>query len=446
MPSGPTCRQVLVGVGDGCRIAGVSVCDGVGSGSASVGMPCGGVGEPIEGITPVLGAGAADAGVVDGRGRWRRGGLVETTGTTVAGIRPGLVVVGFGNGLGTGIPRADSPAVPGRAEVRPASWGRCRTWMDTADSARKAIARQHLVDPSGTTPGTILNVLDQTSTTIPLPMADQSDAQGNVGAAFNPLANLAVTVNEITGDALVIDPNAPSVLTAFKVGGVRPVDVAIDPVSDIAVFVNQGSGTASVFSLGQLRPLHVLQASVTTPGGPSIPIVSGPSILINSTLSTPAAASPQTLTLIGNGFTVNSQARLDGVALATAFVSPRELTATVSPSFQSAPRRYALDVADSGVVSNATSFTVVESVNVGVGNGNTIVSAPSPQGVAIDPQLNRAVVTDSGLGCNQVYLIDLASGTLDGDRGSRRPTRKGSRCFRGWALPWWRIRAATRLR
>ena len=37
---------------------------------------------------------------------------------------------------------------------------------------------------------------------------------------------------------------------------------------------------------------------------------------------------------------------------------------------------------------------------------------PSPQGVAIDPQLNRAVVTDSGLGCNQVYLIDLASGKL----------------------------------
>jgi DNA-binding beta-propeller fold protein YncE len=275
------------------------------------------------------------------------------------------------------------------------------------DETQKAI----LVDPSGTTPGTILNVLDQTSTTIPLPMADQQDAQGNVGAAFNPLANLAVTVNEITGDALVIDPNAPSVLTTFNVGGVRPVDVAIDPVTDIAVFVNQGSGTASIFSLGQLRPLHVLQASVTTPGGPSLPIVSGPSVLINSTLSTPAVASSQTLTLIGNGFTVNSQARLDGVALATTFVSPRELTATVSPSFQSAPRRYALDVADSGVVSNASSFTVVESVNVGVGNGNSNCSVPVPQGVAIDPQLNLAVVTDSGPGCNQIYLINLATGT-----------------------------------
>src|SRR5579862_2048214 len=140
MPSGPTCRQVLDGAGDGCRMAGVSVCDGVGSGSASVGMPCGGVGEPIEGTTPVLGVGAPDPVVVDGRGWWRWVGLVETTGATVAAGRSGLVVVGLGNGLGTGIPRADSPAVPGSAEVRPGSCGRCRTWMDTADSARKAIA------------------------------------------------------------------------------------------------------------------------------------------------------------------------------------------------------------------------------------------------------------------------------------------------------------------
>src|SRR5579859_2754946 len=136
MPSGPTCRQVLVGVGDGCRMAGVPVFDGLGPGSASVGTPCGGVGDPIGGTTPLLGVGA----VADGRGRWRRGGrLVEETGAALWS-GPGPVVVGAGNGLGTGIPLADSPAVPGRAEDRPGLWGRWRTWMETADSARKAIA------------------------------------------------------------------------------------------------------------------------------------------------------------------------------------------------------------------------------------------------------------------------------------------------------------------
>ena len=81
--------------------------------------------------------------------------------------------------------------------------------------------------------------------------------------AVNPLANLAVTVNQMSGDALVIDPTSPAVLTTIPAEGIDPVDVAIDPGTDIAVFVNQGApASVSIYSLGALRPLQILQASV----------------------------------------------------------------------------------------------------------------------------------------------------------------------------------------
>ena len=293
------------------------------------------------------------------------------------------------------------------------------------DQTQKAI----LTDPGGSGPGTVFTLLDQSSTTIPTPIAEPTDGSFNLAVAVNPLANLAVTVNQVTGDALVIDPTSPSVLTTIPGEGTNPVDVAIDPGTDIVVFVNQGApASISIYSLGALRPLQILQTSAApTPNQPpasqpcptaSGPIVSGPSVLVCSTGGFPASDSavPQTLTVIGSGFTPNSTVRLDGQVLQTSFVSNREITAIVTTGFQSVARRYALDVADSGVVSNATSLTVVESVNL-VGGTNTNCATPSPQAVAIDASLNEALVTDSGLGCNQVYLINLANGTLAGTVG-----------------------------
>jgi len=296
------------------------------------------------------------------------------------------------------------------------------------DQTQKAI----LTDTGGSTPGSVFTVLDQSSTAIPLSTANATDGSYNLAVAVNPLANLGVVVNQVTGDAMIIDPSAPSVLTTIAGEGTNPVDVAIDPVTDIAVFVNQGAPPSlSIYSLGALRPLEVLETSVAPsanqppPEQPcptaSGPIVSGPSVLVCSTngasTSAPASESAvnQTLTIIGSGFTPNSRARLDGQVLQTTFLSNREITATVTPAFQSVARRYALDVADSGVASNATSFTVVESVYLQSGVGsNPSCTAPSPQAVSIDSNLNEALVTDSGLGCNQVYLISLASGTVAG--------------------------------
>ncbi len=161
------------------------------------------------------------------------------------------------------------------------------------DQTQKAI----LTDPGGTTPGTVFTVLDQSSTTIPLPTAEPTDGSFNLAVAVNPLANLGVVVNQVSGDAMIIDPSAPSVLTTIPGVGTNPVDVAIDPATDIAVFVNQGAPPSiAIYSLGALRPLQVLQTSVApTPMSPgplgqacpaaSGPIVSGPSVLVCSTLS-----------------------------------------------------------------------------------------------------------------------------------------------------------------
>ena len=236
------------------------------------------------------------------------------------------------------------------------------------DQTQKAI----LTDPSGSTPGTVFSVLDQSSTNIPLPTNNMADASSNLAVAINPLANLAVTLNQVTGDALVIDPSAPSVLTTISAEGVNPVDAAIDPITDIAVFVNQGApASISIYSLGALRMLQVLQASVSSvnqlaPCPPTQnPIFAGPTVLV-CTLSPPV---PQTLTIIGSGFTNNSKVRLDGQVLQTTLMSSRELLATVDVGFQTVARRYSLDVADSGVVSNSTSFTVAQSVNLPPGSG-----------------------------------------------------------------------------
>jgi len=131
---------VLAGVGDGCRMAGDDVGDGPGSGSPSDGGPPGdGEGGPIEGVTPAPGLAVP---VLVGRGRGVKGaGLVEKTGATLAPIGPEPPVVGgAGDGLGVGIPVAEPSPVPARDEGRPGLWGRCRTWMETADSARNAIA------------------------------------------------------------------------------------------------------------------------------------------------------------------------------------------------------------------------------------------------------------------------------------------------------------------
>ncbi len=202
---------------------------------------------------------------------------------------------------------------------------------------------------------------------------------GHVAAAANPLTDIGLTVNPNTDLVSIIDLRTPSRLATIA-AGTDPVAVAFDPVTNRAVVVNQGSNDVSILDLGALRELHLLQLS---------PVI------------TFTASSDLTLSIVGNGFIAGSEVRLDQTPLATTFVNARRLTATVPAAMLAAARRFVVDVANpGGEVSNATTLAVFEAIEVG----------DAPRGVAIDPERNLAVVTNSG--SNDISIVDLAVGTV----------------------------------
>jgi DNA-binding beta-propeller fold protein YncE len=120
--------------------------------------------------------------------------------------------------------------------------------------------------------------------------------------------------------------------------------------------------------------------------------------------------------IFGGGFDSGTQARLDGAAVPTTFVSSREVDVSIPVSFLGKPHRFAVDVrTGGGVQSNVTDFFVIQSVDLktACSSGN-----PQPSSVAIADQLPGqgfapiAVVTNSG--CNNISVIDInpSSGTF----------------------------------
>jgi YVTN family beta-propeller protein len=228
-------------------------------------------------------------------------------------------------------------------------------------------------DPASTSV-ILMSLLDQTIKNLTLEI-------GTAASAVNSLTNTAVVVNQVGNTASILDLQVPQRTAQFAVG-TKPVAVAIDPVTDVAVVVNQGSNTVTLIQLGSIRPLQVVQMS--------------PFNLMTSTTN-------QTVTLIGNGFTGSSVVRFNESALATTFVSPRELTATIPSTLLGAPERYVVDVLNlDGTQSNANDFTVMQAIPVGT----------APRGVAIDRQRHLAVVTNSG--SNTVSVINLSSLSISG--------------------------------
>jgi YVTN family beta-propeller protein len=231
-------------------------------------------------------------------------------------------------------------------------------------------------DPTSTSV-TLLSLLDQSVHTLAL-------ETGTTASAVNPLTNVAVTVNSISGQASLVDMQTQSRIAQFTVGR-KPVAVAVDPVTNIALTVNQTDNTVTLVQLGAIRSLQVVQLS--------------PFNVFNS------ATTNQTITVVGNGFDSASTIRLNETALTTTLVSSRELTAVVPASMLSGPARYVVDVKNvDSTQSNVTDFTVIEAVSVGT----------APRGVALDRERNLAVVTNSG--SNSVSVINTStfgiSGTL----------------------------------
>jgi DNA-binding beta-propeller fold protein YncE len=203
---------------------------------------------------------------------------------------------------------------------------------------------------------------------------------GLVAAAVNPLANIGIVVNGTANNGYVLDLANDLVLQTVA-GLNSPQAVAVNPLTNTAYIVNQGNNTVSVFPMATTtpNPLQILEMSPAT-----------------TFVQSPAAG--VTLSIIGNGFTGGSQVFLDGTAVRTTFVSSRQLTAAVPGADVATARHYAVYVQTGTAISNVSGLTVIQPVKVG----------NSPVGVAVDPYLDQAVVTNSG--SDSISVVNLLNG------------------------------------
>jgi DNA-binding beta-propeller fold protein YncE len=237
-----------------------------------------------------------------------------------------------------------------------------------------------LADPSSPS-GFLFSLLDESITSLPLTL-------GNVAAAANPFTNVGLLLNPGSHLAYLLDLNIPREITTIALG-TDPIGVALDPATNMALVVDDVDATVSVVNLGDTRSLH---------GEPQI-------FQMTPTFSlTSSSAVPMLIT--GAGFTAASQIRLNETAIPTTFVSSRVLTANIPPAFLTspyAPVRIVVDVQNSPTLfSNVVNLLVA--LPVPVGN--------SPQGVAIDQDMDRALVANSGDGTVSVINISPTSPTF----------------------------------
>jgi DNA-binding beta-propeller fold protein YncE len=206
---------------------------------------------------------------------------------------------------------------------------------------------------------------------------------GFIASAVNPLENIGIAVND-NGSAYVIDLANGLVLQTIS-GLNAPQAVAVDAVTNTAYVANSGNNTVSVvpLSTSPVNPLQIVETSPTV-----------------TYVQTPNAG--LTLSVVGNGFTAQSQVFLDGIALATNPVrTARQLTATVPASLLTSAHGYVVDVQNSPTaVSNVARLSVIQAIPVG----------NSPVAVAVDNARDQAVVTNSGSGTASV--VDLIGATV----------------------------------
>jgi YVTN family beta-propeller protein len=233
--------------------------------------------------------------------------------------------------------------------------------------------RALLVDPAAAN-AVVLNLLDQTVTNPVNPTGS-----GLASAAVNPLTNVGVMGSFSANSVRLVDLGRPDTLgTAITVGS-GPRAIAIDAGSNRAVVANETSGDVSIVDLGGLgtRP-HIVQST------PLVTFSSGAGL---------------TVKIVGSNLT-GGTVRLDGTPVATTVVSARQLSATVPAAMLGGARRYAVDVQTGSGVSNVSELTVIQAVAVGT----------SPVAVAIDPERNEAIVTNSG--SNSISVVDMGAGTV----------------------------------
>jgi YVTN family beta-propeller protein len=232
---------------------------------------------------------------------------------------------------------------------------------------------------------TTYSLLDNTVSSVPFLLnGSPINELGFAAAAINPLSNVGIAVNNLAGTAVIVDMQNSNVLQTVS-GLNGPQAVAIDAVTNQAYVVNQANNTVSVITLGtpgQFRTLQIVESS------PAMTLVTSP-------------ASNLTLTLNGVGFSGSPQVVLDGTPLPAGdvtVVSDRQILATIPASMLTNARNYIVYVQNGGQWSNTTELTVIQPVPVG----------NSPVGVAIDQDIDQAVVTN--FGDNTVSILDLVAG------------------------------------
>jgi DNA-binding beta-propeller fold protein YncE len=249
-----------------------------------------------------------------------------------------------------------------------------------------------LTDPNGASVSdptggqlTTYSLLDNTVNSVPiLQNGNPFSEAGFVAAAVNPLSNVGIAVNVLAGTAAVVDMGNSNVLQTV-IGLSAPQAVAIDAVTNQAFIVNQGSNTVSVVSLGtagQFRSLQIVESS------PTIAFVTNPTSAV-------------TLTINGIGFSGAPQVVVDGTALPAGdvtVVSNRQILATIPASMLTNARNFIVYVQSGGQWSNTTELALIQPVAVG----------NSPVGVAIDQDLDQAVVTNNA--DNTVSILNLLTG------------------------------------
>ena len=234
-----------------------------------------------------------------------------------------------------------------------------------------------LADPSSSS-GLLFSLHDESISSVALTL-------GNVAAAANPFTNVGVLLNPASHQAYMVDLNIPTQITSFTLGS-DPIAIALDPATNMALVADDVDRTVTVVDLGATRSRN-----------------SEPQILQMSPILAKASATAVPLTITGAGFTGASQIRLNETAIPTTFVSSRQLTASIPPSFLTQPLRIVVDVQNSAsLFSNVKNLLVALPVPVGT----------SPQGVAVDQDNDRALVANSGDGTVSVIDISPASPTF----------------------------------
>ena len=333
--------------------------------------------QQIGGSSSSYSTGATPSVAIDPRLNW----AIVTPG---GGGSVNIVDLGRGPGATPGDPIGRLPVVIGSLSISPSTQG-----VGINTQTHQAL----LTDPNDasiTNPNggllTTYSLLDNTVSSIPfLQNGNPITQAGFVAAAVNPLSNVGIAVNALAGTAAIVDMQNSNVLQTVT-GLNSPQAVAIDAVTNQAFIVNQGNNTVSVVTLGvagQFRPLQITESD------PAIAFVTNPT-------------APLTLTINGIGFSGSPQVVVDGTALPAGdvtVVSNRQILATIPAAMLANARNFIVYVQSGGQWSNTTELALIQPIPVGNG----------PVGVAIDQNLDQAVVTNNG--DNTVSILNLLTGT-----------------------------------